>query len=99
VYCDSPESKSASRRDQGELFLCERTGKLYLVHPGDAKHARRWQAAENAAVAQDSASAELESRLQAAEARTRATEALLAHALEARDEAVRQNGYLMHRRV
>jgi hypothetical protein len=32
-------------------------------------------------------------------ARTRATEALLARALEARDEAVRQNGYFKHRRV
>jgi hypothetical protein len=99
VYCDSSESNSASRKDRGELFLSERTGKLFLVHPGDAEHARRWQAAENPAKAGESASAELESRLQAAEARTRATEALLAQALEARDEAIRQNSYLKDRGV
>ena len=99
VYCDSFKSNSASRRDEGELFLSERTGKLYLVHPADAEHARLWQAAGAAAIARESARAELETRLQAAEAQARATEALLRQTLESRHELIRQNSYMKDRGV
>jgi hypothetical protein len=93
LYCDSAESNSTSRRDEGELFLCERTAKLYLAYPGDAKHARRWQVAEA-----EFAGAELEARLQAAEVQAGATGALLREALESRNELIRQNSYLKDRR-
>ena len=100
LYCDSSNSESESRRDEGELFLCERTGKLYLVYPADAEHSpRRRQVAEASAVAMKSAYAELETRLQVAEAQASATEALLRQALESRDGLVRQNSYLKGRGV
>jgi len=99
LHCDLVESNSASQRDEGELFLCERTGGLYLAHPGNAKHARRLRAAEARAAAADSAYAELEIRLQAATAQASATEALLREALESRDGLIRQNSYLKDRGI
>jgi len=99
LYCDSFGPDAASRRDDGELFLCERTGKLYLVHTGDAKHARLWQIAEARAGDREFAHAELETRLQAAEAQARAMEELLSQALEARDGLIRHNSYLKNRRI
>jgi hypothetical protein len=99
LNCDPFEPDSASRRDESELFLCERTGKLYLVHPGDAKHARLWQIAETRAAAREFARAELETRLQAVEAQAGATDASLREALKSLNEMIRQNSYLKDRRV
>lgn len=100
LYCDSSNSESESRRDEGELFLSERTGKLHLAYPADPKHLpRRRQVAEASALAMKSAYAEHETRLQAAEAHASAAEALLRQALESRNGLVLQNSYLKDRGV